>query len=97
MAVTAIIRKDIYPCSGKFKNINSVLQYILLNSEPTVSFLLFKKKRKNTNRTAKAEPTGWELPTARDVSLSAHPVFTNMIPKCIYSFSRNSRGENGLE
>lgn len=35
--------------------INLDLQYILLNSELTVSFLLFKKKKK---KAAKAEPIG---------------------------------------
>lgn len=40
-----------------------VLQYILLNSEPTVSFPLFKKEKLKTERkntTAEAVPIGWE-------------------------------------
>lgn len=84
------------------KIINFVLQYILLNSELTVSFLLLRKnkktktpklKKKNKNKkptTAKAEPIGWEaFSTDQKINLSPYTVFTNIISKCIYSFSRN--------
>lgn len=43
LVITAFIRRDI--CSERFKIINLVLQYILLNSELTVSFLLLKKEK----------------------------------------------------
>lgn len=80
------------------KIINFVLQYILLNSEPTVSFLLLRKNKKTKTpklkkkktTTAKAEPIGWEaFSTDQKINLSPYTVFTNIISKCIYSFSRN--------
>lgn len=73
--------------------INSDLQYILLNSEPTVSFLLLKKKilkktKKTNQKSAKAEPIG-RFSTDQKINLSSYTVFTNIISKCIYNFSRN--------
>lgn len=66
--------------------IHLVLQYILLNSELTVSFLLFKKKK--GKKTAKAEPIG-RFSADQKLNLSSYTVFTNITSKCIYSFSRN--------
>lgn len=68
--------------------INSDLQYILLNSEPTVSFLLLKKNQKKKKKSAKAEPIG-RFSTDQKINLSSYTVFTNIISKCIYNFSRN--------
>lgn len=62
LVITAIIRKDNYSCSGRWKVINLVLQYILLNSEPTVSFLLFKERtNKNTKLPRQGQLGGFPL------------------------------------
>lgn len=49
--------------------INLDLQYILLNSEPTVSFFLLKKQKTKQNKMAKAEPIG-RFSTDQKINLS---------------------------